>query len=79
MKPTHWWNPKYPTMPNQLTAPHEGGAWEAAYSADQLREAQATALREAADRLAPNGGWRAVELNRMASELEKADAIRGLA
>lgn len=41
------------------------------YTADQLREAQVRVLREAADRLAPNGGWRAVELNRMASELEK--------
>lgn len=49
------------------------------YTADQLREAQVKVLREAADRLAPNGGWRAVELNRMVSELEKADAIRGLA
>ena len=39
MRPTHWWNPKYPTMPNQLTAPNEGGGWEASYSADQLREA----------------------------------------
>lgn len=48
MRPTHWWNPKYPTMPNQLTAPNEGGGWEASYSADQLRQAKVKVLREAA-------------------------------
>ena len=80
MKPTHWWNPKYPTMPNQLTAPHEGGAWEAAYSADQLREAQATALREAATTVLVRyfAHDAANYLNRMADELEQG-AIRGIA
>jgi hypothetical protein len=47
MKPTHWWNPKYPTMPNQLTAPNEGGGWEASYSADQLLQAKMEVLSEA--------------------------------
>ena len=77
MKPTHWWNPKYPTMPNQLTAPHEGGGWEAAYSADQLREAQVKVLRNAAALVAD--AYDRGAILRMADELEKDDAIRGLA
>lgn len=73
MKPTHWWNPKYPTMPNQLTAPHEGGGWEASYSADQLREAQVKVLREAADVVLARyfAHDAANYLNRMADELGK--------
>jgi len=31
-EPTHWWNPKHPTLTIQLTKPHGGGGWEPAYS-----------------------------------------------
>jgi len=50
------------------------------YTADQLREAQVKVLREAADNIEADGvaAFRR-ELRRMADELEKADAIRGLA
>jgi len=72
MKPTHWWNPKYPTMPNQLTAPYEGGGWEAAYSADQLRQAKVEVLLEARGRMAVTNELNPLAfLDRMADELEK--------
>lgn len=48
------------------------------YTADQIREAQVTALREAADYLDLREIDPSSELRRMADELEK-DAIRGLA
>lgn len=40
------------------------------FTADQLRAAQVEILREAAEKLAPNGGWVAIELRRMANELK---------
>lgn len=47
------------------------------YTADQLREAQVKVLREAAKRFSgTNAQW---VINHMADELEKDDAIRGLA
>jgi hypothetical protein len=88
MRPTHWWNPKYPTMPNQLTAPNEGGGWEASYSADQLREAlEETAtsaraapsseeVREMVERLRgePNAGDCDVLMDRAADMIERLAA-----
>jgi len=60
------------------TEPDQGGT--PLYTADQLREAQVKVLREAADNIEADGvaAFRR-ELRRMADELEKADAIRGLA
>lgn len=56
-----------------FTAPHEGGGWEAAYSADQLREAQVKVLREAAKN-APSAWVESVDkyLRRMADEIERS-------
>ncbi len=31
-EPRGWWNPKYPTLPVQLTKPHDGGGWEPFYT-----------------------------------------------
>ena len=56
------------------------GASTPIYTADQLREAQVKVLREARDRMAVTNELNPLAfLDRMADELEKADAIRGLA
>lgn len=70
MKPTHWWNPKYPTLPNQLTAPYEGGGWKAAYSADQLQQAKVEVLREAAGEMSIASDY--AILWRKADEIERS-------
>jgi len=37
-EPRGWWNPKYPTLPIQLTKPHAGGGWEPFFTAPPLPE-----------------------------------------
>ena len=32
--PVAWWNPKYPTLPVQLTKPYAGGHWEPIFTQD---------------------------------------------
>ena len=52
------------------------------YTADQLRQAKGEVLREAATMCRDNHGTASLtaqQLDSMADELEKADAIRGLA
>ncbi len=68
-EPTHWWNPKYPTLTIQLTKPHDSGGWEPAYS----HPAPTTQEPVGGFRHSSYGGWQQV-----AKEFEDGEDVTKL-